>query len=142
MAGSACCVNSSRSRGSGPSEPALLTLPAELRSVRAARRFVVDRCREAGMTDDRCDDVLLLASELVTNAILHGRSEVAVEVEVRRDVVRTSVFDENSRHPAPVAEDPDALDGRGLALVEALAERWGVEDRPLGKAVWFDVALA
>ncbi len=38
-------------------------------------------------------------------------------------------------------EDPDALDGRGLALVDALSEQWGVEDRPLGKAVWFDVAL-
>lgn len=93
------------------------------------------------MSDERRDDALLLTSELVTNAILHGRSGVTVEVEVGANSVRISVFDENSRHPAPVTEDPDALDGRGLALVDALSEQWGVEDRPLGKAVWFDVAL-
>jgi anti-sigma regulatory factor (Ser/Thr protein kinase) len=131
-------VNTSRSRGSGP---ARLTLAPELASVRAARVFVAKCCREAGLAGRQRDDVLLLASELVTNAILHGRSEVTVEVEVRRTTLRISVFDENSRHPAPVSEDPDALDGRGLALVEALAEQWGVEDRPHGKAVWFDVAL-
>jgi hypothetical protein len=75
----------------------------------------------------------------VTNAVLHGRSEVCVEVEVLDAVVRIAVFDENSRHPSPVSEDPNALDGRGLALVDAVASSWGVEDRPLGKAVWFEL---
>ena len=133
-------MNTRRDRGPGSSGAALLTLPPELRSIRTARQFVGERCRQAGLSPERCDDALLLASELVTNAVLHGRSEVCVEVETLGAVVRVSVFDENSRHPAPVAQDPDALDGRGLALVEALAERWGVEDRPLGKAVWFELA--
>lgn len=119
----------------------VLTLPAELRSVRAARRFVDERCHQVALSDQQCDDALLLTSELVTNAILHGRSEVSVEVEERGPVLRISVFDENSRHPQPVDEDPNALDGRGLALVDALAQRWGVEDRHLGKAVWFELAL-
>jgi anti-sigma regulatory factor (Ser/Thr protein kinase) len=89
---------------------------------------------------------MLLLSELVTNAVLHGRSEVCVEVDgaagVDGGVVRISVLDENSRHPVQVAQDPDALDGRGLALVQAVADRWGVEQRPMGKAVWFELALA
>lgn len=118
----------------------LLTLPAELRSIRAARRFVGERCEAADLSEERCDDALLLTSELVTNAILHGRSEVCVEVQERGPLLRISVFDENSRHPQPVDEDPNALDGRGLALVDALAQRWGVEDRRLGKAVWFELA--
>jgi anti-sigma regulatory factor (Ser/Thr protein kinase) len=129
-------------RSAGPDDDAVvITLPAELRSIRTARRFVGECCHEAALSDERCDDALLLTSELVTNAILHGRSEVSVEVEARGEVLRISVFDENSRHPQPVEEDPDALDGRGLALVDALAQRWGVEDRRLGKVVWFELAL-
>ena len=135
-------MNTRRDRGSPGTGAALLTLPPELRSIRTARLFVGEHCRLAGLSPERCDDALLLASELVTNAVLHGRSEVCVEVEERGAVLRVSVLDENSRHPAPVAEDPDALDGRGLALVEALSQRWGVEDRPLGKAVWFELARA
>lgn len=117
----------------------VLRLPPALSSVRAARRFVADECARRGMSPERTDDALLLTSELVTNAVLHGRSEVSLEVEGGA-VMRVSVVDENSRHPAPVSEDPDALDGRGLALVEALASRWGVQDRALGKAVWFELA--
>lgn len=129
-------------RRSGSHGPALLTLPAELSSVRTARGFVQARCAELELADERCDDALLLTSELVTNAVLHGRSEVCVELAARGDVVRIAVLDENSRHPMPVTQDPDALDGRGLALVEALADRWGVEDRPMGKAVWFELGRA
>lgn len=135
-------MKASRDRGSGRVRPAVLTLPPELPSVRAARRFVRDRCKEVGLTVDRCDDALLLTSELVTNAVLHGRSEVCVEVTSAERLVRIAVLDENSRHPTVVSEDPDALDGRGLALVAAVAVRWGVEDRPMGKSVWFELALS
>ena len=129
-----------RRSGAGPDRPALITLPAELRSVRAARRFVQERCSDLELTERRCDDALLLTSELVTNAVLHGRSEVCVEISVAGGAVRISVLDENSRRPVPVPEDPDALDGSGLALVQAVATRWGVEERGLGKAVWFELA--
>ena len=110
--------------------------------MRAARRFVQERCGDLGLTEERCDDALLLTSELVTNAVLHGRSEVCVEVTPAAESVRIAVLDENSRHPAPVREDHDALDGRGLALVAAVATRWGVDDRPLGKSVWFELSLS
>ena len=134
-------VNAGR-RG-GEREPALLTLPADLHSVRAARQFVQARCVALGLERDRCDDALLLTSELVTNAVLHGRSEVCVEILRASDGrVRVAVHDENSRHPMPVAQDHDALDGRGLALVEALADEWGVDERPMGKAVWFELSLS
>ena len=134
-------MNSRRERGPGAPGVAFLTVPPELRSVRAARLFVREHCHSAGLSVERCDDALLITSELVTNAVLHGRSEVSVEVEALGRLLRISVFDENSRHPKPVSDDPDALDGRGLALVDALAERWGVEDRPMGKAVWFELVV-
>jgi anti-sigma regulatory factor (Ser/Thr protein kinase) len=123
----------------GPDRPARLRLPAELASVRTARRFVAERCAVLGLSAERCDDALLLTSELVTNAVLHGRSEVQVEVSGSPQRVRIAVVDENSRHPHRVSQDPDALDGRGLALVDAVALGWGVEDRPIGKAVWFEL---
>ncbi len=134
-------MNAARSSGAG-SGPAVLTLPAELTSVRAARQFVQQHCRPLRLSEDRCDDALLLTSELVTNAVLHGRSDVCVEISASPQSLRIAVIDENSRHPTPVPEDPNALDGRGLALVDAVAARWGVEERPIGKAVWFELARA
>jgi anti-sigma regulatory factor (Ser/Thr protein kinase) len=117
----------------------VLSLAADLTSVRVARAFVQARCAAVGLSDERCDDALLLTSELVTNAVLHGRSDVCIELGVDDDRLRIAVLDENSRHPVPVVEDPNALDGRGLALVDALSVRWGVEERPMGKAVWFEL---
>jgi anti-sigma regulatory factor (Ser/Thr protein kinase) len=140
--GRAVVVNASRDRGAEAPGPAVLALPPELHSVRAARRFVREQCRLAELPRDRCEDALLLTSELVTNAVLHGRSEVCIEVTPFRGWLRIAVGDENSRRPAPVPQDPDALDGRGLALVSALAARWGVDDRPMGKAVWFELELS
>ena len=110
-------------------------------SVRQARGFVREQCIGFQLTDRVRDQVLLLASELVTNAILHGRSEVRVEVRCVDFHVRVTVHDENSRHPVVVSEDPEALDGRGLALVDALASSWGVDEEPGGKAVWFECAV-
>jgi len=123
------------------SRPAQLTLAPRLPSVQVARRFVRDQCARNSMSAARRDDALLLTSELVTNAVLHGRSEVCLEVERDAAVLRVTVVDENSRYPQPVVEDLDALDGRGLALVASLARRWGVTDRPMGKAVWFELAV-
>lgn len=138
--GTATGVNAASADGPGRGRRFVLPLPADVRSVRQARRFVAEQCLTLALAPARCDDALLLTSELVTNAILHGRSEVCVEVVERDGVVRISVQDENSRHPAAVPQDADALDGRGLALVDAVAVRWGVEDRPLGKAVWFELS--
>jgi hypothetical protein len=52
------------------------------------------------------------------------------------------VRDDNSRRPVRQPEDTDALDGRGLSLLEAIATSWGVNDDGLGKVVWFEVNTA
>jgi anti-sigma regulatory factor (Ser/Thr protein kinase) len=91
--------------------------------------------------EDVLDDAALLTSELVSNAVLHGRSEVRLVVERRRRRLRVSVHDENSRHPSRVPDDPNALDGRGMALVAGIAASWGVRDEAIGKAVWFELEL-
>lgn len=95
------------------------------------------------MADRRDDDVLdtaeLLISELVTNALLHARTELTVHVDDRSGVLRFAVDDESEE--APHMGRPRAGDtgGRGLPLVETLASRWGWEALPHGKRVWFEV---
>lgn len=118
-----------------------LTLPAALQSVRRARTFLREHCARERLPPALCDDAVLLTSELVSNAVLHGRSEVRLRVGRRGRCLHVSVHDENSRHPARVRDDPNALDGRGLALVAGLAAAWGVHDDPTGKSVWFELVL-
>jgi anti-sigma regulatory factor (Ser/Thr protein kinase) len=109
-------------------------------SARQARRFVAETLVRLG--DERLVDAAsLLVSELVTNAVQHARS--TVEVLVRRhgirSVLRIEVRDGSARPPLMGGFDPDALSGRGLALVEAVSDRWGVETDAGGKRVWFEL---
>ncbi|NAZ82274.1 ATP-binding protein [Kineococcus sp. R8] len=115
------------------------TLAAEPTSSRAARHVVAGWCIEQGIIGDVVDTLLLLTAELVTNAVLHGRSEVVLSLGRLGSRVRVGVGDENTRLPQRGDLDPDALTGRGMTLVEALADRHGVDLSPFGKTVWFDV---
>jgi anti-sigma regulatory factor (Ser/Thr protein kinase) len=87
------------------------------------------------------DTALLLTSELVTNAVIHGHSDVQLQVCTNGGLLRVDVGDDNSRLPRRQPADPNALDGRGLAIVELLATRWGVDEEPIGKTVWFELDL-
>ena len=89
----------------------------------------------------------LLATELVTNAVVHGRAAPGREVGVRYvlgpGVLRVEVSDGGGAMPVrQTGVDPEADGGRGLLLVEALADAWGVEARAqgIGKTVWFELA--
>lgn len=91
-----------------------------------------------------CDDPLdageLLTSEVVSNAVRHAAGVLAMEIELswRDSVVRVSVEDPTSDPPVLRAADADASGGRGLALVESLATRWGSHRTQRGKVVWFE----
>jgi len=86
----------------------------------------------------------LLVTELVTNALRHGPADGVVEVEAtrRNDRLEVSVSDDSPEPPVIRRPGPDAPGGRGMALVEALALRWGVRQHADdGKSVWFWVDL-
>jgi anti-sigma regulatory factor (Ser/Thr protein kinase) len=116
-----------------------LTVPGTVRSVRTARQLTAELCAEAGVSRELRDSAVLLTSELVTNAITHGRSDARLRVVVHADCVRVEVTDDNSRHPVVRSQDADALDGRGLQMLEFVASAWGVRDEAYGKTVWFEV---
>ena len=117
-------------------------LPAEPASASRARRFVVDTLQRL-QYDTVTDVAELLVSELVTNALLHAGSEVRVRVEADGSRIRVEVQDASPVTVRKRTFSPESTTGRGLALVEALATRWGsdvVTDR--GKAVWFELEEA
>lgn len=119
-------------------EEASTRLARDPASARAARRFVRDAL--AGADDDVEDTVTLLVSELVTNAVVHGGSEVEVLVRLQPGTVRVEVTDSSETALAPRVADDEDISGRGLSLVDSLARRWGVEPAAGGgKKVWFEV---
>jgi anti-sigma regulatory factor (Ser/Thr protein kinase) len=116
-----------------------MVLAPQAAAVRQARNLVKEACVEAGTDQITCDAAVLLTSETVTNAFVHGRSEARLEVAAHPGSVYVEVGDDNSRHPTSQPRDEDALDGRGLEIVRLLAARWGVRDEAFGKIVWFEV---
>ena len=122
------------------------TLPATSHAPELARRFVRTTCL-AWDLDGLAGDLALLASELVTNAVVHARSGSTLTISVAEGIVEVSVADAAERAPAfhpggphGDADDPDRESGRGLRIVDALADHWGTAPRPTGKAVWMKVA--
>lgn len=118
-------------------------------SVAAVREFVRRAAEEWGL-GERVDDVVLCASELATNAVLHGvpagrgylvrveraESAAGLRIEVHdsgdgRDEVRPA-----SGQECPTEDETGGESGRGLIIVNAFADRWGVAVRQPGKIVW------
>ncbi|MCW2585311.1 MAG: putative anti-sigma regulatory factor, serine/threonine protein kinase, partial [Frankiales bacterium] len=114
-------------------------LPSAPASAAVARRLVGEACAAADASAFT-DTAALLTSELVTNAVVHARSDLEVLVETCRDGLRVEVRDRDDRMPERREYDAEASTGRGALLVEALADAYGAE--PLsygGKAVWFSL---
>ncbi len=84
---------------------------------------------------------MLVMSELVTNAVNAGCSEVDVTIEVHRDRVRISTRDDASGEPIPVTAGPRDEHGRGLVIVEHVSQAWGVLPEAEGKLIWADLAF-
>ena len=121
----------------GTANVASTQLRGEPASARAARRFVRDVIRAWGC-DDVVDEVVLLTDELVTNVILHARTDIEQHARIERGVVRVEVRDGSPQQPVP-RDAADADTGRGLAMVDALSAAWGVDEGPSEKTVWFEV---
>lgn len=107
----------------GCPQQALLTLAAEEKHARIAREFTADVLSRWQVAGDDRDSAILIVSELATNAVLHGHSEMTVRLALDGKILHVAVADCGST-PASRTERP-AVDpvehGRGLAIVECLA---------------------
>jgi len=89
------------------------------------------------------DDAVLAASELVANVVLHARTTGTLEIEMgdTRSWLRLAVTDGSSAPPLARLADGSAESGRGLAILAALSDRWGIEPFADGKTVWIEIDL-
>jgi phosphoserine phosphatase RsbU/P len=93
-----------------------------------------------GMTSDVIDDALLVVEELVANVVDHAPTRFQIAVRLTGRVLRVAVHDAGSGSPQLRPLDPGAARGRGLQVIDALAQRWGCEPDGTGKTVWVDLA--
>ncbi len=111
-------------------------LPLAASAVADARTLVVAALRRWEL-ESLAPDAALLTSELVTNSVLHARTEVTVTVAVAEGVAEIGVADRSTSPPQRRQLGADGESGRGLHLVEQVAQEWGVVTSSGGKQVWF-----
>jgi serine phosphatase RsbU (regulator of sigma subunit)/anti-sigma regulatory factor (Ser/Thr protein kinase) len=127
--------------GGAPGEPVEAELPAELTAVRRARDMVRAATTPLGLSEDDVDTVILIVSELVTNALVHGAAPVTLRVRSSASRCYVEVADAARYRPhRRVARETDE-NGRGLELLQAMSRRWGVRPQVTGKVVWAQLDL-
>ncbi|WP_425473293.1 SpoIIE family protein phosphatase [Streptomyces montanus] len=111
-------------------------------AVRHARRFTKRTLRAWGVTEET-DAILLVVSELVTNALVHTDGQVRLDLTLIDNRLRVAVADASPRTPIkPTSIGWEATGGRGILLVEALSAVWGTVPVSGGKQVWSEIALS
>ncbi len=130
-------------RGARPTPPreARIKLPVHPASSGKARRFVAGALRSWRMPELTEGAVELLTSELATNAVRHARSPFTVILRYDGQRVRVEVDDSSPLEPRQRTPSDEDTGGRGLILVDAMAEAWGVTPVRHGKRVWFEVLV-
>jgi anti-sigma regulatory factor (Ser/Thr protein kinase) len=86
-------------------------------------------------------DIVLAASELVTNAVEHGSSEITVELRLAGGCILLKVRDDSGEAPVLRRPNPHSPRGRGLALIAAISAAWGHQHAEGGKWVWAEFRL-
>lgn len=117
---------------------ATTTVEAATTAARTARRFADEVLGGWGCAP-LLDTVQLLVSELVTNAVVHARSEAEVGIRLSANAVRVEVTDHSEALPVRRVPAPEQPGGRGIALVEQMARSWGIELLDVGKRIWFEI---
>ncbi|WP_262850388.1 ATP-binding protein [Sphaerisporangium corydalis] len=113
-------------------------VPCRPASVSRVRRMVRDTCRIWDVPGRMADDLVLVVGELLGNAVVYGRPPVMLSLWSTGEELCVRVTDDGPEDPRRLDLGPAAPHGRGLTIVEALADRWGVARAPggTGKTVW------
>ncbi|SOD94410.1 ATP-binding protein [Blastococcus haudaquaticus] len=123
------------------SRTARIDLPPIPPSVTVARHLVLELLRSWDAPQDR-EDAALLVTELVSNVVDHvqGEANLTLELEFSDAWLRIAVVDGSSIRPVVQELSHDRPRGRGMRMVQAIAERWGADEHLGGKRVWFELS--
>ncbi|MGE0732330.1 MAG: ATP-binding protein [Acidimicrobiia bacterium] len=118
---------------SAPADAQLETSATDPSEIAATRRAAAAHLERCGCTN--IADAILVLSELVTNAVVHGGGATRVCISCDQTAIHINVFDRRADPPRPRLDNP-VIGGRGLHIVEHLAQGWGSTADALGKQVW------
>lgn len=123
-----------------------MRLPPSSTSPRAARRYVRevrDRASDGSGPFDpvRCDDIDLVVSELVTNVVMHARTDLELEAEVVDSELVLRVTDSGAGAPVMPGAAFGEHGGAGLSIVDRIASDWGIERTGGAKTIWCRLPL-
>lgn len=105
-----------------------------------ARQLATATCEAYGVDPEACHTAALLVSELVTNAVIHARTRVRLELHQATPRLWVGVTDQDEKSQVQVQRcSPLARHGRGLEIVDSLARDWGVDRTASTKTVWFEL---
>ncbi|AQT72988.1 MULTISPECIES: ATP-binding protein [Streptomyces] len=121
-----------------------LEVGADPAEVGRARRWARSRLAGSGIGDDEplAETLILLISELVTNAVVHTGCPAVLRMLFGGPGVRVEVADASDRAPARRQACGEDTGGRGLELVDGLADRWGWQREGAGKRIWCEIDRA
>jgi anti-sigma regulatory factor (Ser/Thr protein kinase) len=130
-------------RAEGQTASRRLRMAGDVASIRAARRLVEDALQACSpvIPTDRKDTAVLIAGEIVTNAVVHGGGWFLLHVDARPDRLRVEVTDSSPGQPRILTMTGEREHGRGMAIVDAIATAWGTEHLGTHKVVWFELDL-
>lgn len=114
------------------------SFPADPQSIPAARHFVAEFLKDVVPEETR-DAIEIMVSELATNAIRHAGSGFTLRLYVSDTHVRVEAIDTGPGVPELRSPSPTEPSGRGLRIVQGLAEAWGQTSTDEGKMVWFTI---
>lgn len=119
-------------------EDLVACLPPRAASAGVARELVTWQLRD-WKVEALCEDAALVITELVTNAVRHARCDLELRMVHMDGGIRLEVSDCSPRWLVPRRAGPNDETGRGLQLVDALSDRYGVEPDGDGKRVWVEM---
>lgn len=121
----------------------LVRLTRSATAVTRARRWLADEVSRTPVDHQAREDLLVMASELVTNVLMHTTSTPVLSVSEEGDRLKVAVHDDDPQLPLLRARAPERVGGNGLLIVDAWAAEWGVDRHDgNGKTVWFTVPTA